>query len=68
MADMVLHFYEGTLADRGYSIRLDILMLYDLDQLQPVYDQVPEESYEFAFKHPERKHEALVGLIKILRE
>jgi hypothetical protein len=68
MAGTVLIFYEGTLADRGYSIRLDILMLYDLDQLQPVTDNVPEECYEFAFKHPDRKQEALLGVIKILRE
>ena len=68
MADTLIHFYEGTLADRGYSIRLDILMLYDLDQLQPLNDCVPEECYEFAFKHPDRKQEALLGVVKILRE
>jgi hypothetical protein len=68
MAEITLLYYEGALADRGYSVRLDIVMLYDLDQLQPVNDQLPEECYEFAFKHPDRKPEALLGVIKILRE
>lgn len=68
MAETLLLFYEGTLADRGYSIRLDILMLYDLDQLQPVDDGLPEESYEFMFKYPDRKQEALLGVIKIFRD
>ena len=68
MAFCVQIFYEGALADRGYSIRLDVLMLYDLDQLQPLGDLAPEECFEFAFKHPDRKREALLGVIKILRE
>ncbi len=69
MTGTVLDFFEGTLADRGYSIRLDILMLYDLHQLQPVvHDLAPEVCYEFSFKHPDRKQEALLGVIRILRE
>jgi hypothetical protein len=68
MAEITLLFYEGARADRGYSVRLDVLMLYDLDQMQPVNDHIPEECYEFSFKHPDRKQEALLGLIKILRE
>jgi hypothetical protein len=67
MAKVLRLFYVGALADRGYSIRLDILTLYDLNQLEPVQDGLPEESYEFAFKHPDRKREALLGVIKILR-
>jgi hypothetical protein len=67
LAETLEIFYEGTLADRGYSIRLDLLLFYDLDQLAPVYDMPPESCYEFAFLHPDRKPEALVGLIRILR-
>jgi hypothetical protein len=67
MAKVLKLFYVGALADRGYSVRLDILMLYDLDQLEPVLGGLPEQSYEFAFKHPDRKREALLGVIKILR-
>ncbi len=68
MAEVTHLFYEGTLADRGYSVRLDVVMLYDLDQLQPLNDSPPEECYEFTFKYPDRKQEALLGIIKILRE
>jgi hypothetical protein len=68
MAEVTLLFYEGALADRGYSVRVDVVMLYDLDQLQPVNAHPPDECYEFAFKYPDRKQEALLGVIKILRE
>jgi hypothetical protein len=69
MEGTVLDFCEGTLADRGYAVRLDILMLYDLDQLRPVAPGLaPQVCYEFSFKHPDRKQEALLGVIKILRE
>src|SRR5262249_19105993 len=79
MGGLVRIFYEGALADRGYSIRLDVIMLYDLDQLEPAPIRwtpegpvpgpppPPEESCEFTFKHPDRKPEALLGVIKILR-
>jgi hypothetical protein len=79
MGEVVGLFYEGALADRGYSIRLDILMIYDLDQLEPAPIQwtpkgpvlgllpPPEESSEFTFKNPDQKQQALLGMIKILR-
>src|SRR5579871_1880790 len=80
MADAISHFYGGTMADRGYPIRLDLLMLYDLDQLAPVaikwtpegpqpsdVPPPPTESFEFTFRYPDRKQQALVGIVKILR-
>jgi hypothetical protein len=80
MAELVDHFYGGTKADRGYSIRLDIILIYDLDQLEPISLQrtpdgpvplpvprLPTESYAFNFKHPEQKRNALLGIVKILR-
>jgi hypothetical protein len=79
MGTLVSLFYGGALADRGYSIRLDNLMIYDLDQLEPAPIQwtpegpVPgpppplEESCNFTFKHPNEKQKALLGVIKILR-
>ena len=79
MGRLVRLFYEGARADRGYSIRLDILMIYDLDQLQPAPIQwtpegpvpgpppPPEDCSEFTFKHPDQKQKALLGVIKILR-
>jgi hypothetical protein len=44
-----------------------VVMIYDLEQLEPVEDAPPEECYEFAFKHPERRDKALLGVIKLLR-
>ncbi len=79
MGEVVDLFYGGTLADRGYAIRLDIIMIYDLNQLEPCPIQwtsgranrgpapPPEENCAFNFKHPERKPEALLAIIKILR-
>lgn len=61
MAEAVEIFYEGTIADRGYPIRLDILIVYALDQLE-------WEDVLFRFKYPDRKPEALLGVIKILRD
>jgi hypothetical protein len=71
MAEVVEIFYGGALADRGYSVRLDILMIYRLDLLAvfpPDPDVPPEESCCFTFRHPDRKLEALLGIIKILRQ
>ena len=70
MAEAVQIFYEGALADRGYSVRLDVLMLYDLDQLLPVCagPYLPLDCYEWTFKDPNKKREALLGVIKVLRE
>ncbi len=77
MGDLVDHFYGGTLADRGYSIRIDLLLVYDLDQLEVPMQWTPEgfvpptipptESYTFNFKHPDQKQRALLGIIKLLR-
>lgn len=71
MAKTVSLFYSGALADRGYPVRLDLLMIYDLDLLDvfpPDAELPPEECCCFTFKNPDRKCGALLGLIKILRE
>jgi hypothetical protein len=67
MAKVLRLFYVGAMADRGNAVRLDVAMIYDLEQLEPVEDAPPEECYEFAFKHPERRDKALLGVIKLLR-
>jgi hypothetical protein len=79
MSELVCLFYEGALADRGYSIRLDVILIYDLDQLEPCPIRWtaegpapgpaprPEECCEFTFKYPDQKQKALLGVIKILR-
>lgn len=75
MGRVVKDFYEGALLDRGYSVRLDILLIYDLDQLtqaQRVDETKPRiaprlEPLLFRFKDPLAKYKALVGIVKILK-
>jgi len=67
------HFYEDAPTDRGYPLRIDLLLIYDRSQLVQAEKVDPEkpsvrpplESFLFRFKYPERKKEALLGLIKI---
>lgn len=75
MAEGLKDSYEGALLDRGYSLRLDILLIYDLNQLiqaQKVDETKPSvaphlEPLLFRFKNPEQKRRALLGIVKILR-
>jgi hypothetical protein len=66
MAECVGDFYEGALADRGYSIRLDLLLIYDRQQLLGLPDDGVEDCCLYTFRQPDRKREALLGIVKIL--
>lgn len=79
IGDMIRAFYESVLLDRGYSIRLDILMIYDLSQLIQAKkvreykgDVTPVEPrfepFILKFRNPGLKKDALLGIIKLLRE
>lgn len=67
------HFYEDAPTDRGYPLRVDLLLIYDRDQLLPADTPDPGkprvrprlESFLFRFKNPALKSEALIGLVKI---
>ena len=61
--EFLMDFYESARAERGYSLRIDILIVYDLDQLLAVPEDDPKG---YTFKHPDRKPEALLGVINIL--
>jgi hypothetical protein len=71
----VRRFYENAVIDRGYRVRVDIILLYNpdkfvkaekLDNTKPSVDQHLEE-YLWRFKDPNDKPNALVGVIKILK-
>jgi len=71
----IRRFYENTLLDRGYRVRIDLIVLYDPNQLiraekidvnHPGTDLHLEE-YLWRFKDPDNRPEAVVGMIKILR-
>jgi hypothetical protein len=66
MAECVGDFYKGALADRGYSIRLDLLLVYDRQQLLGVPNDDVEDCCLYAFRQPDRKRDALLGIVKIL--
>ena len=58
-----MDFYESAYAERGYSLRLDLLIVYDLNHLEAVPEDDPKG---YAFKYPDRKKDALLGIIHIL--
>lgn len=64
---VIKDFYEGALVDRGYSLRIDLVVVYDLDQLESIpiqYDDgVGEDA--FKFKYPENKADAVLGFVKV---
>ena len=74
-ADIIQKFYENVLLDRGYRLRIDVLLIYDLNQLARAgkIDQTNPgvhprlEPYLFKFKDPEHKQRTLLGIIKLLR-
>ncbi len=71
----VRRFYENTLIDRGYRLRIDLLVLYDPKQMvkaEKVDDAKPNiephlEEYLWRFKDSEHKYSAVVGIVKILK-
>lgn len=73
-ADIIQKFYENTLLDRGYRLRIDLLLIYDFNQLEKAEKQYGKEGvhprlepYLFKFKNPKNKQKALIGIVKILR-
>ena len=73
-ADIVWHFYEHAPYDRGYPVRIDMLIVYDAKMLTKAIKvkEKPEvrkelTDYLYKFNNPEEKKEALIGVIKILR-
>ncbi len=71
----VRRFYENTLLDRGYRLRIDLLVLYDpqqlvqaekIDEAKPSVDPHLED-YLWIFKDKENKAKAVMGVVKILK-
>ena len=61
MGEVVDNFYGGARLDRGYSVRLDVLMVYSLDQMEML------GTCYYRFRDPARKQDAMLGLVAILR-
>jgi len=71
--DIIYNFYVNTVGDRGYAVRIDLLMMYDAKKMRRAKLVRPEMKRDrerwgdllYAFRDPERKKDALVGLVKI---
>lgn len=71
----VRRFYENTLLDRGYRLRIDLIVLYDPQEMilaekldfnaQSVTPHL--EQYLWRFKNSQNKTKALAGIVKILK-
>ncbi|MBU1118087.1 hypothetical protein KKD37_03945 [Patescibacteria group bacterium] len=74
-AETIYNFYEHTPLDRGYSVRIDLLLIYDLSKLKlakktNIRDTGIKpglENYLYKFVDRKNKPEALLGIVKILR-
>ncbi len=67
--ELLNDFYYGTQGDRGYHLRIDLVMIYDptkLTLVEHLYGDDVEESDGFVFKDPGHKTDALLGIIKVL--
>jgi hypothetical protein len=71
----IKRFYENAIIDRGYRLRIDLIVLYDPKQMvkaEKIDKSKPGvspnlEQYLWRFKNPDQKALAVKGLIKILR-
>lgn len=64
-------FFEGTVEDRGYAVKLDVVILYDPAKLQNIpieHSQNDIEECAWKFLVPDKKAEALLGVIVLKSE
>lgn len=69
MGGQLWEMYHSAIGDRGYGVHVDLVLIYDYNQLDMVkglYDH-HETSDGFVFKDSDNKRAALLGVIKILR-
>lgn len=62
-------FWDGALEDRGYSLRIDLVVIYDLEQLEKIdirYEDGNVGEGDYKFRFPARKADAILGIIQIL--
>lgn len=73
IGSLIGEFYESALSkeERGHSVRLDVLMIYDRNKLEMRTGIYPKEESSgtdlFVYKDPEDKIGALLAIVKILR-
>jgi hypothetical protein len=67
MGQALWEMHHSAIGDRGYGVHVDLVLIYDYDQLSMVMDLYEHHptSDGFVFKNPENKSAALLGVIKI---
>ncbi|MBU2566502.1 hypothetical protein KKG46_02990 [Patescibacteria group bacterium] len=73
--DTIKKFYENALLDRGFGVRVDLLLIYDANKLEKAKKiSLDAESTRseledclYKFKDKDNKKDALVAIVKILR-
>ena len=69
MGQALWEMHHSAIGDRGYGVHVDLVLIYDdeqLDMVMNLYGHHPT-SDGFVFKDPENKMAALLGVIKICR-
>ncbi|HSW74894.1 MAG TPA: hypothetical protein VLG16_03420 [Candidatus Saccharimonadales bacterium] len=67
-SELLSDFHDGALGDRGYAIRIDLVIVYDASKLvnvEHLYGKDIQESDGFVFRDPENKKDALLAVLKI---
>jgi hypothetical protein len=64
-------FYYWPIVDREKPVRIDLALIYDVDQLERVEHRYEGRENElkkdgFVFKNSDKKRDALMGIMKIL--
>lgn len=64
-------FYHNAKLDRGYSVKIDIMIIYNMDfLLSPLKVNLkannPWEKHLFRFRNPNEKNKAILGIVKLL--
>ena len=60
--EFIADFYDSAKAERGYPLRLDVLVAYDLEQLEPVPD---DRSMAYVFRDPADRLSAVAAIINV---
>jgi hypothetical protein len=73
-AEIIYNFFENAPYDRGYAVRIDLLVFYDPKKVvraQKIASKNKQieglDKFLYKFKYPNNKKDALIGIVKISR-
>ena len=72
--EIIYNFYENAPYDRGYGVRIDLLLFYDPKKVVGAEKIASNnkhvkglDTFLYKFKNPQNKKDALISIVKILR-